>query len=255
MVALDFDGRVVIGGHQRADVAQAFGDHVEDRRRGGQRHVLLETRHAHAGLQPARAGVGRLLAAGDAQQRGLAGAVAADEAHAFAAVDLHRRAVDQGKVSEGDRDAIQRKQWHDRSQRVVGAVARREVGRARRTRMRRTVTRVSSRASRSTRASSANNSRSAPLSDRVLERVPHQQLEGLFGHRLFKGDEHAPVGDGHQLHARQRGEAPRRRHQDHRPAAEGRDVDDRGRGLRFVRERKPDDGPAEIRVDARRAAR
>ena len=106
VIARDFDGRVVISRHQRADVAEAFGDDVEDRRRGRERHILLEPRHAHAGLQPSRAGIGRLLAACDAEQRGLAGAIAADQADAFSAVDLHRRAIDQGKVAEGDRDAF-----------------------------------------------------------------------------------------------------------------------------------------------------
>ena len=112
VIARDFDGRVVIGRHQRADVAEAFGYDVEDGRRGGERHVLFEPGDAHAGLQPPRAGVGRQFAAGDAQQRGLAGAVAANQADAFSSVDLHRRAIDQGKVSEGDRDAFKRKQWH-----------------------------------------------------------------------------------------------------------------------------------------------
>ncbi len=102
VIVRDLDGRMVIRRHQRADVAETFGDDVEDRCARGERHVLLEARDAHAGLQPPRAGVGRLLAAGDAEQRRLAGAVAADQADAFAAVDLHRRAVDQGQVSEGD---------------------------------------------------------------------------------------------------------------------------------------------------------
>ena len=50
VVARDLDGRVVIRRDQRADVAEAFGDDVEDRRRGGQRHVLLEPRDADARL-------------------------------------------------------------------------------------------------------------------------------------------------------------------------------------------------------------
>ena len=124
MIAFDLHDRVVIGRHQRGDVAQAFGDDVEDRGGGGQRHVLFEARHAHARLQPARAGVRRLFAAGHAQQRGLAGAVAADEAYAFAAVDLHRRAIDQRQVAEGDRHAFKREQGHEqRSARSLGAGA------------------------------------------------------------------------------------------------------------------------------------
>ena len=67
----------------------------------------------------------------------------------------------------------------------------------------------------------------------VLERISHEQLEGLLGDRLFQRDEHAPVGDGHQFHAGKRGQPTRRRDQDHRPAAEGRHLDDRGEAACF----------------------
>ena len=78
------------------------------------------------------------------------------------------------------------------------------------------------RASRSTRASAANNSRSVRPSDPSSSASRTSSSKASSVDRLLERDEHAPVGDGHQLDAGQRGQAPRRRDEDHRAAAEGR---------------------------------
>ena len=85
-----------------------FGDDVEDRSIGRQRHVLLEPRQAKAGLPPDGPGIRRQLAAENFEQRRLAGAVAADDRHALARVDLQRNFVKQWEMAEGHRHAVQR---------------------------------------------------------------------------------------------------------------------------------------------------
>ena len=111
----DEHGGVVIRGDQLAELAEPFGDDVEDGPIGGQGHVLLEPRAAHAGLQPDGAGVRRQLAAQDAEQRRLAGAVPADDAHALARLDLERHIVQKGQVAEGNCNMIEGDQRHRRS--------------------------------------------------------------------------------------------------------------------------------------------
>ena len=93
----------------RALVRRSLGhDHVEDRPGRGQRHVLDEPRDAQSGLTPHRPRVGRQLAADDLQQRRLAGAVAADDRHPLAGVDLQRHIVEQRQMAEGEGDVIER---------------------------------------------------------------------------------------------------------------------------------------------------
>jgi len=53
------------------------------------------------GRQPDRPRVGRLIAAQNPKERGLAGAVPADDAHAFARLELERNIVQKGQMSEG----------------------------------------------------------------------------------------------------------------------------------------------------------
>ena len=57
------DSRVMVGLHQRREIAEPLGDDVEDRRCGRERHVLHEPGSAAAGLAPHAASVGRQLAA------------------------------------------------------------------------------------------------------------------------------------------------------------------------------------------------
>ena len=107
-----FDGGVVIRRDEVAEIAQAFGDDVEDRTMGGERDVLGQPRDAHAWLHPDAAAIGLEFAADDLQQRRLAGAVAADHADAFFRVDLQVRAVEQRQVSVSHRDVVERDQGH-----------------------------------------------------------------------------------------------------------------------------------------------
>ena len=80
---------------------------------GGERHVLHQPGDAQAGLRPDDAAVRRLIAADDLQQRRLARAVAADQADALARLDLQRHVVEQGQVTEGDRDMIEGDEGHE----------------------------------------------------------------------------------------------------------------------------------------------
>ena len=103
---------VVEGGQLRAEVAQAFGDHVEHGTFGVLRHGLGQARHAQ-GVAPAHlAVVGRDFAVQQAQQRGLAGAVAADHAHALAALEGEVDAVQQQRAADAVVDLDQLQQGH-----------------------------------------------------------------------------------------------------------------------------------------------
>ena len=78
-----------------AQVAQRVGDDVEDGVIGGDRNVLIEPGDAEAWLGPHGAGVRRLLAADDPQERRLSGSVPADHADAFASLDPQVRVAEQ----------------------------------------------------------------------------------------------------------------------------------------------------------------
>ena len=97
MVVLDLHGGVVIGANQLREVAQAFRDHVEDRRVRRERHVLHEPGDARARLAPHRAAVGLQLAAQDLEERGLAGAVAADDGDPLPRLHLQRGSSSSGR--------------------------------------------------------------------------------------------------------------------------------------------------------------
>ena len=81
----DRDGRVMIGGHDAAKIAKAFGDDVEHGAGRRERGILDEPRGAEAGLAPDRATIWLELAGEDSKQRGLAGAVSSDQRNPLAA--------------------------------------------------------------------------------------------------------------------------------------------------------------------------
>ena len=64
------------------------------------------------GLPPHGAAVGRQLAAQDLEQRGLAGAVAADDADALARLDLQAGIVEQRKMAVRDGDVVEGDERH-----------------------------------------------------------------------------------------------------------------------------------------------
>ena len=94
------DRGVVVGGHQRAEIPETLRDDVEHRLVGRDGDVLLEPREPDARLPGDGSAVHGLFAADDAQQRGLAGAVPPEHAHAFPRVDRrasHRREAGRGR--------------------------------------------------------------------------------------------------------------------------------------------------------------
>src|SRR5207244_12810877 len=94
----------------------SFGDDLEDRPVGGQRHVLFKPRDAQTGLPPdgtAGSGIRRQLAADDFEKSRLAAAIASDDRHALARVHLQRRFVQERQMAKRDRHAVKRKKRHD----------------------------------------------------------------------------------------------------------------------------------------------
>ena len=106
-IATDLVRDVVIRREQRPDLAEAACHHVEHGGGLGGEQFLLELRDPQRRLSPDLATVGRDAALGELQQRGLAGAVAADQADALAGVDLEARVVEQGFGAERDRDGVE----------------------------------------------------------------------------------------------------------------------------------------------------
>ncbi len=68
--------------------------------------MLVQRRHLDIGAEPDRAAVGRAAAGQHVDQRGLAGAVRADDADAVAALDPDRKSVDDLAVAEGFADVL-----------------------------------------------------------------------------------------------------------------------------------------------------
>ena len=106
------DGGVVIARDQVAQVAQRVGDDVEDRAIGGDRNILVESGKAQPRLAPHGPGVGGLLAADDAQQRRLSGAVPSEDRDPLPPVNPERGVAEQREVAECDRDLVERDERH-----------------------------------------------------------------------------------------------------------------------------------------------
>jgi hypothetical protein len=99
-------GGFVVFGQQRAQPFQATGD---DLKHGGgsiRRQFLRQRGDAQPGLPPDVAAIGVHFASQQAQQRGFAGAVAANQADPFARIELETGAVQQLFSAEGDREMI-----------------------------------------------------------------------------------------------------------------------------------------------------
>ena len=111
-VAGDLDGGMVILGHERGEIAEPFRHHIEHRLRRRQRHVLHQPRDRMPGCRQTlpRSGCDRSI--DNLQQRGFAGAVAADQRNPFARLDLERRVFEQWKVTVGDGDAVENDEGH-----------------------------------------------------------------------------------------------------------------------------------------------
>ena len=88
--------QVVVVPQQLAGLRQALGDHVVHALVVGFRQRLQQARHLDARALPALAAVRHLLSRQYPQQGGLAGAVAAEQTPALAAVDVQADPVQQG---------------------------------------------------------------------------------------------------------------------------------------------------------------
>jgi hypothetical protein len=104
--------RLVVAGEQPPGVAEPRGDDVERRARARRRDVLLEPRDGRPALAHHLARVGRARAVEQLHERALAGAVAAEQADALAALDGQRRAVEHGRAAEGDGDVLETEECH-----------------------------------------------------------------------------------------------------------------------------------------------
>ena len=95
-----------------AQVAQAGGDDVEDRRRAGGLGILHEPRGAQSGRPPHCASVGRELAGQDLQERRLAGAISADDGDALTGLDEQAGMIEERYMAERGRHTFEGNQWH-----------------------------------------------------------------------------------------------------------------------------------------------
>src|SRR3546814_12073160 len=84
-------------------------------RSGAGRHLLLQPRHAHPALAADFAVVGLQFAVQQAQQGGLASAVAADQGDAFAGFDGQVDAFEQQRAADAVVDGVQGDQGHAHS--------------------------------------------------------------------------------------------------------------------------------------------
>ncbi len=109
----NLDRRVMVGGHEGAHVPEPFGHHLEDAGPGGERHILIQARAAHAGRSPHRALIGLELSCHDAQKRGLAAAVPADRRNSSAGFELQRDVVEQWHVAVGVAHMVQAEKGHE----------------------------------------------------------------------------------------------------------------------------------------------
>ncbi len=105
---------VMVAGQQRAEVAQAFGYHVEHAALHVLRHLLRHPRDHHPGLHAHLAVVGLELTGHQPHQGGLAGAVAADDADAFAGFDGQVDVVEQQRTADAEVDVLELEEGHAR---------------------------------------------------------------------------------------------------------------------------------------------
>ena len=115
--------RVVVARQQLAQVAQAFGDHVEHRALRILRHFLRHPRDHHAILHADLAVVRFQLAGHQPHQRGFAHAVATDDADAFAGFDGQVDVFEEKRTADTEVDPLELHQGHVRI--VAGAPCRR----------------------------------------------------------------------------------------------------------------------------------
>ncbi len=102
---------VILGEHLPLG-AQAPRDRVVDGARSVLRRLLRDPRDADVRREPELAVVEVDPAGEHAEQRRLAGAVAADQPDALARIELERHVVQQRAVAEGEAGVSERGEWH-----------------------------------------------------------------------------------------------------------------------------------------------
>lgn len=98
---------MVVARQQLAELPQALGHDVEHAAAGVGRHLLRHARHDHPRLQADLAVVGLQLAGDQAHEGGFAGAVAADDADAFAGFDAQIDMFEQERTADTEVDALE----------------------------------------------------------------------------------------------------------------------------------------------------
>ena len=106
-----FEEMVVVR-EQGAEIAETLCDDIEHAAVRILRHFLRELRDAHAALHAHLAVIGLDFTGEQAQQRRLAFAVAADDAHAFARIDRQVDVFEQQRTADAVVDALELQQWH-----------------------------------------------------------------------------------------------------------------------------------------------
>ena len=119
--------RVMVVRQQPALVTEAERDGIEDREIRVERRLLHHACDARAGRDPGVAGIQIGDSRQDAQQRRLAGAVAADEPDAFAGIELEIGGVEQRMVAERQAGARQRQERHARLKLAVRSTSSRSI--------------------------------------------------------------------------------------------------------------------------------
>ena len=99
-------GQCLVLGQRLTLMRQSGGDDLRDRLAAEQHDVLRQMGHPGARFDPKAAGIGLGLMAHQPQQRGLAFAVASDEADVLAFIEPQRYLVEQGPRAVGERHFI-----------------------------------------------------------------------------------------------------------------------------------------------------
>ena len=109
-IVRDLVRNVVVCREQSPGLGEPLRDRVVDGRSRVAGQVLREARNPKPRLSPHLAGIRRHCAIHELEQRRLAGAIAADQADPLTSLDREARALQQGGLAKGDRDAIEAEQ-------------------------------------------------------------------------------------------------------------------------------------------------
>ena len=112
VLAREIRRRPVISGQHGAKLWQAAGHDFEHGLLALDLHFLRQVCDPNPGPDPDLAVIGRGFPADQFHQRGLAFAIAANQAHPLRRMDFQRDLVQQGPVPIGKRDFVEANEWH-----------------------------------------------------------------------------------------------------------------------------------------------